>query len=914
MKLKRLVVYALMIVSFAFSITAKDLTGVKIYINPGHGGYSNGGESDDRFIPTIPFPNESEMGFWESKCNLVKGLELQRLLKTAGATVMISRTTNEESDDRDLTEIVNEANNFKANAYISIHSNQLGANAGTNYFLNLYNADYNDMKEPFGYGYIGKSEALINKCIEMATQSAEYFKGNNLTVWNTYDSFQVKEDYAVCGYTLGALRRLEIPGFLIESSFHDYEPETHRLLNDDYAKLTSWNLYRFYCDYFEADKPTVGVIAGSVKDGAEEMTHQYYNNWKSGTHDRLQPINGATITLKNNAGAVVKTYITDQYYNGVFVFFDLAPGTYTVVMEADGYDTKTQEVTVTAAETTSFVQLMNKEARPNIMATALTGELDGAIYNISFMLNATPTSVAINIYSEDDVLLNTINPIGDFKKGLNRVSIDLKDLSYLSGNSFKWSVVATAEGYDTWRCISAIKDGEKSVPEDQLMGYPSGIAVDKNPSSPYYGNIYVLNTQNTSYAANKELGTGVYIYNSLLECQNPDDGKTPYTGNVSWTSDVAASEHGQMPNISISPAAITVDDDGYVYISDMSETNGGVYRMDPANPENDFVKILTVTTDNHYGVCGIAVTGTGADKVLYTINMSQNVSVNSLSGYLYKYNMNTLLNNVNYKGEKVLAIADHTMGGKRNTYLAPDRRGGVWVTQRWDDLSKEVVTGKGHFTLVHVNKNGVVSSFNGKNYWDDWFAKNTQKTASRRAMGIDTNIDGSKVVVGVYGAIGIENITYDNNGNVVTFANSDNYIKGYDNGTSNPVSNINHMVMGVAFDAADNVYVADWSDYFQAYALGKSNNTHETMARQTIDMTVVGVEDVCDDYVTVIKNGEELIVSSQSALGVVQVFNLYGVNVYETKTANCNLNINLCSWMNGLYVVKVGDKIIKVIK
>ena len=185
-----------MLILFATTINAKDLTGVKIYINPGHGGYNVGGSNDDRFIPTIPYQTATEegLGFWESKCNLVKGLELQRLLQAAGATVKISRTANEESDDRDLTEIVTEANNFNANAYISIHSNQLGANAGKNYFLNLYNADYNDMKEPYGYGYIGKSEALINECIKMATQSAEYFKNNNLTTWDTEDSFQVKED------------------------------------------------------------------------------------------------------------------------------------------------------------------------------------------------------------------------------------------------------------------------------------------------------------------------------------------------------------------------------------------------------------------------------------------------------------------------------------------------------------------------------------------------------------------------------------------------------------------------------------------------------------------------------------------------------------------------------------------------
>ena len=114
--------------SLAFSpmIEAKDLSGVKIYINPGHGGYNMTAEKNDRNIPTIPFEPLDENGFWESSCNLVKGLELQRLLTESGATVMMSRTQNRDEDDKDLSEIAEEANSFGADAFISVHSNALG--------------------------------------------------------------------------------------------------------------------------------------------------------------------------------------------------------------------------------------------------------------------------------------------------------------------------------------------------------------------------------------------------------------------------------------------------------------------------------------------------------------------------------------------------------------------------------------------------------------------------------------------------------------------------------------------------------------------------------------------------------------------------------------------------------------------
>lgn len=42
-------------VGIALGANAKDLSGVKIYINPGHGGYNMTAEKNDRNIPTIPF-------------------------------------------------------------------------------------------------------------------------------------------------------------------------------------------------------------------------------------------------------------------------------------------------------------------------------------------------------------------------------------------------------------------------------------------------------------------------------------------------------------------------------------------------------------------------------------------------------------------------------------------------------------------------------------------------------------------------------------------------------------------------------------------------------------------------------------------------------------------------------------------
>ena len=410
------------------------------------------------------------------------------------------------------------------------------------------------------------------------------------------------------------------------------------------------------------------------------------------------------------------------------------------------------------------------------------------------------------------------------------------------------------------------------------MGYPVGIAVDKNPMSPYFGNIYLLNN-NCAKATNTNLGTGVYIYNPLIECQNPGENHvTAYSGGVNWGSTI---DTDRCTNISVSPADITVDDDGYVYISDMSAETGGVYRMDPANPENNFEKILTVKTDGHNGVCGIAVTGSGEEKTLWTINMNLSFKDSSAdrqkSGYLYKYNLKELIKDETYTGEKVLEVKDYTFGGRNNTYLASDRRGGVWAAQRWSQNSQ------GWFTLIHVNKNNEVSSFGNLKYLDDYYAKFTTNSASAYAMGLDTNSDGSKVVIGVFGAIGVKDVTYDENGNVSTCDDSSNLLGGY-NGSSNTNSKINHLVNGVAYDAVGNVYVADWSDYFQAYASKSENNTYTTPANETITVTstLTGIESTIAD-----ENAP------------VEYFNMQGVKVNAPE--------------NGIFIKRQAGKTTKVV-
>jgi len=326
---------------------AADFTGVKIYINPGHGGW----DANDRNIQSINFAMGDTLGFWESKSNLVKGLYLRDLLQSANATVYMSRTQNRTEDDRSLSQVAEEANANGVDAFLSIHSNAIGSNVGTNYLLLLFH---------------GKDTApKVPQSVTQANAAWSRLFSNKLTVWTHYTTTtNIRGDSSFYGsHGLGVLTPLTVPGFLSEGSFHDYQPETHRLLNKDYCKLEAINFYRYYCDYFQRDLPTTGTIAGFVKGKDERINNAKYV-YKAGTDDQWLPLNGTTVKLMNAAGDSLTSYQVDTIYNGIFSFRDLNPGTYKLQIKHKDHTTKDTTIAVTAATTSySKIWLVN----PNII-------------------------------------------------------------------------------------------------------------------------------------------------------------------------------------------------------------------------------------------------------------------------------------------------------------------------------------------------------------------------------------------------------------------------------------------------------------------------------------------------------------------------------------------------------------------
>ncbi|MEA3500271.1 MAG: N-acetylmuramoyl-L-alanine amidase, partial [Candidatus Marinimicrobia bacterium] len=298
---------------FTTALFSQDLSDYKICLDPGHSGH----ESDDRGMPT---------GFWESESNLTKAKRLREMLTDLGATVILTREGNGDgpTDDKSLSQRAGIANNNNVDFFLSIHSN--GYNGNSNYTLMLFNGWDNDPK-------FDDSKTMANILAQ------KIYTANRTT------GYYVRGDWSFYGWTypngdpqgLGVLQPLTMPGTLTEGSFHDYYPESYRLLNLDYRKKEAWALAQSFVDFYNTTPYGIRHIAGLVRDDYETVS--YYS---LSSADDQKPIDNITATL--TPGNIV--YNGDSNKNGFFFFDSLAPGTYQIKVEASGYHSDSATVIV----------------------------------------------------------------------------------------------------------------------------------------------------------------------------------------------------------------------------------------------------------------------------------------------------------------------------------------------------------------------------------------------------------------------------------------------------------------------------------------------------------------------------------------------------------------------------------------
>ncbi len=353
--MKRILFIILAVLVAATAVEAKKMRDLKVVVDPGHGGY----DGDDRPIRIWPYEQNDTAGYWESKSNLVKGIHLKNILDSLGVNITLTRVHNVYNeidgdgipDEPSLTTRSYVANNLGADCFFSIHSN---AGEGVNYPLMIFHrgGSYDDRTGQLTT-YKAENERLCNVVNDVFNTSVYSNWVNYKGQTGTTNAGRVTADKDLLGYSLGVLRNLHGIGMLSEGGMHEHRPQAHRLMNDDYCWLEAWYFAKSLMIYFDTeDRFVTGNVAGVVYDNHNVREFSYPSDFTYLGRDKNDAINFANVELVDAQGNVVQSRVTDDQYNGVFVFRNVAPGEYTVRAYNDKYYMEEKKVTVVADEVT----------------------------------------------------------------------------------------------------------------------------------------------------------------------------------------------------------------------------------------------------------------------------------------------------------------------------------------------------------------------------------------------------------------------------------------------------------------------------------------------------------------------------------------------------------------------------------
>ena len=827
-----------------FSYAQPNLTGKKIYVNPGHGHWG----PNARPQSTIPYPNlpilgmPDTCGFYESNTNLWKCLYLGKKLQQYGAEVTYSHTDlgswypkidgdypgyvketymgTAEYTSRDSgtarKAIAQAAEGGNYDCFISVHSNAprekpkgtLIEEALSNYPLFLYkgydggaNTEENKSTEYYAPGSYEMAAAAWPHAYKLleGISSPLHPDENQIA---SIDNPQIRGDYDYYNGTgietntfngksyhayLGVIRH-GVPGFLVEGFHHTYGPARHRALNRDYCNMEGLAYFRGIMDYFDAAPETVGYICGVIKDNTTKMFDHPDYQYHPDSHDQWMPCNGATVILKK-PGKEIKRDTCDNNYNGIFAFYDLEPGTYILESEHNGL-TFSETVEVKANETTYTRLYPNNapQAAPagtnlNIYASGLkvSGLSTDRKVKISYFLNAPATTLEFQLLLGEDVVYSQHLYGACLQKGAHE-GVEI-DLAYTPDGNYTWALVAHSATANT--SVTKVSDDSNRF----KFFSPTGLAIDNNPNSPFYGRIYVTESREGQNADGRTTHEGIYIFGADLS-DITNQGDNAYNGlkgkkdkKFKWSEDLTTgSDQSASAHAIFSPARITVGEDGYLYICDNApvsygdKTKSGVWRMNPAAPLDTFVDILNRTNcgTTYTRINSIAVTGFHDKKRMWAIDNSQETDSKT---HLVSY---AIEDSARYNGTRINTIDISSYVKNHHNTLVRGAHDDFWIFQyREGDNSIPAIT--------HIDKNNNIT--------------NALSVSYLRRGGGAVSPDGTVLAFNgnnTQHAIRLFKIRYNNNKPTLT--------------EEIQISNSGQMVDGIAFDAANNLYFTSISN------------------------------------------------------------------------------------------------------
>jgi hypothetical protein len=274
--------------------------------------------------------------------------------------------------------------------------------------------------------------------------------------------------------------------------------------------------------------------------------------------------------------------------------------------------------------------------------------LGGGMY--SFVLNQDANNV-------------TINRWGDTPLNLGALSRGTHSFSLGAGTGFDIAVSSSAPA--GWTQFS----NDADITSQYYS--PKGVAVNRNPWSSFFGNVYVSEGLGGQTGAGRVTTDGLYGMSADL-ADVFGQGDTAYAGAVDWAT-----------GGSNSPFKITVAPDNAVYITDWSDAHSGLWRA-PGNLSGNWPNVLgnynrdaAGLCDNHGSIPSVWIEGTGDGTMVYTLD--EDFDLGGTTGSVLRYDVGSA---TDYNGMPVEQTQDGTdIILNLRSDVVRDEDGSWWIAQ-----------------------------------------------------------------------------------------------------------------------------------------------------------------------------------------------------------------------------------------
>ena len=225
-----------------------------------------------------------------------------------------------------------------------------------------------------------------------------------------------------------------------------------------------------------------------------------------------------------------------------------------------------------------------------VYAYGLT-QTDGDNITVTFKTNVTAKSAKVILFADGK---ENIEKVATSEDGKNWTVVIEPSASFAADVEYNWKAEVSADKINT-----------ATVVYGRGFNRASALAVDKNPESAFFGNLYVSeNKGGTGSTYDKKASTtGLYTSEAALSADLTHHAIDNVIGDESRSS---------------SPRAMTITSDGQLYASACDATKQGLFKINPA----DFTATQVISGKKIYGI------GAKDNDIYYVENNADNTGYN----------------------------------------------------------------------------------------------------------------------------------------------------------------------------------------------------------------------------------------------------------------------------------------------